>query len=235
MCRLAAFPPGFPRDLALRVLESMWPHNVDGTGSVYIKNGEFVVNKWPYPFSRVRMRGLPLLDHMPYNGWTVAHLRAASHGKVSMVNTHPFVKDGWAIVHNGIWQLYGKAKSVIEKEDADVKFDGETDSEVAATCVSLVGPRQFHKVVSASYSGVYLCLKRTGALWVVKSGWSLSQANTKFGVLLASELPRSAHPNAVSDGWIRLNSSGAITHQHKHVNEKATILSARNAPVYRPY
>ena len=113
MCRLAAFPPMFPRRKALEILANFYAGNEDGTGSVYVKDGKFVVNKWRYRLETVIKRKFPLLDHMPYDGWTLAHLRAASHGKIRKVNTHPFIRGDWAVVHNGIFSEYKIVKAAL--------------------------------------------------------------------------------------------------------------------------
>ena len=120
MCRLAAFPPNFPRKEALKIMLNFESFNTDGTGYTYIENGKFVTKKWPKDFSSLIKSGKPLLDHMPYKGWTIVHLRAASHGANTMENTHPFEIGPWAICHNGIWSDYDVAKLALSKY---VKFN----------------------------------------------------------------------------------------------------------------
>src|SRR5579859_2244118 len=155
MCRLAAFPPGFEPRHAIKILARFAKGNEDGTGSVYVKDGVFVVNKWALPLAQVVGRSYPLLDHMPYDGWTVCHLRAASHGGNTHDNTHPFVKGDWAVVHNGIWSEYDLVKAALKRY---VKFSGETDSEVAAQLLATVGPKQFGRLID--YGGVFLSLNK---------------------------------------------------------------------------
>jgi len=209
MCRMAAFPPNFPRDEALQILTNFAEGQKDGTGYVYLKNEEFVIEKNPAPLKEVANKR-SFLGHMPYNGWTLAHLRAASHGKALYRNTHPFVKGDYAVTHNGVW--HDHTLSRITAVAMGAKFKGETDSETAAHLLSLIGPRAFYKVVDAEQiGGVFFALERTGDLWAMAGSGDLVFAKTKRGILLASELPEKYEKNTdVDEGWINLNAKGRI-------------------------
>lgn len=208
MCRLAAFPPGFEPRHAERILSRFVASNTDGTGSVYVKDGEFVVNKWPIPLDKALNKSL--LSHMPYDGWTVVHLRAASHGGNKMTNTHPFVKGKWSIVHNGIWSEYDLVKSALKKY---VSFEGETDTEVAAQLFADVGPKRFSKLVE--FGGVFIGLNLNGDLWVVKTSGDLEMVKTKKGQLLGSTLPEVFEAETQPEGWLHFNTKGELVSQHK--------------------
>lgn len=209
MCRLAAFPPGFEREHAVRLLQRFARGNGDGTGSVHIKDGKFVVNKWPQPLSRVVNK--TLLSHMPHDSWTVVHLRAASHGGNFMENTHPFIKNKWAVAHNGIWSEYELVKAALKKY---VTFEGETDSEVAAHLIATLGPKRFGNLVD--FGGVFLNLNLNGELWVVKTSGELEMRYTKYGYLLASTLPEHFKADDLSDGWLRFDPKGELLEQKEY-------------------
>lgn len=209
MCRLAAFPPGFERHHAVRLLERFAKGNGDGTGSVYVKDGKFVVNKWAQPLSRVVNR--TLLSHMPYDGWTVVHLRAASHGGNAMENTHPFIKNKWAVAHNGIWSEYELVKAALKKY---VTFEGETDSEVAAHLIATLGPKRFGNLVD--FGGVFMNLHLNGELWVVKTSGELEMRYTKYGYLLASTLPEHFQALDVPEGWMRFDTAGELMEEREY-------------------
>jgi predicted glutamine amidotransferase len=211
MCRLVAFPPNFPKKKALAIIEEFSFGNNDGTGSVYIKDEKFIVNKWPLSFREVIDRRLPLLDHMPHNGWTIAHVRAISHGGKSMSNTHPFIHNNWAMAHNGIFSEYAPVKAVLQKA-LRVDFKGHTDSEVALQLWEHIGKEQFIKSMS---SGVFMFLNKLGQLDVICcSGGDLVFKKTKWGVVLASELNYNTYKRAhtVLEGTFKLSKKGTFIH-----------------------
>jgi predicted glutamine amidotransferase len=221
MCRIAAFPPKFPKEYALKYIARFAKGNGDGTGSVYLKDGEFVVNKWPISLAKVVYREYPLLDHMPHNGWTVVHLRAASHGENTMENTHPFIKEKfsvppranptrYAVIHNGIWSDYSLAKAAMSPY---VDFEGETDSEVAAQLLANVGPKNFGKLVD--WGGVFMALQNNGELWVIKTSGDLQMRKTNYGIVIASELPEYLDPEEQPEGYIRFSKTGKLLEQHR--------------------
>ena len=215
MCRIAAFPPNFPRIQALEILANFENRNTDGTGSAYVKDGRFVVDKWAKPFSTV-VKNKPFLGHMPYNGWTLAHLRAASHGDNAKENTHPFIIGPWAFIHNGIWSEYNLVKLALSRQ---VKFEGDTDSEVAGHLWNIIGPKKFAENVD--FGGVFMGLKANGELWVAKTSGDLEiKALRGERVLLASEFDKQKYDNVVEalHGWYHFNDEGKYV-AHKEDKE----------------
>ncbi len=217
MCRIAAFPPGFSRTEALEILANFENQNTDGTGSAYLKDGKFIVEKWAKPFSKVVRRN-PFLGHMPYHdGWTIVHLRAASHGGNRMENTHPFLVGNWAFIHNGVWSEYELVKLAISNQ---VKMIGETDSEVAAHFWNIIGPKTFAQKVE--FGGVFMGLHRNGKLWVANTSGDLEINALKHEqVVLASEFSRQTYDNTVDAmrGWYEFDKNGRYLH-HKENKDK---------------
>ena len=210
MCRLAAFPPNFPKEAAIDVMENFFKgtRNNDGTGSAYIRGEQLVANKFPMPFDDVMKAKLPLLDHMPYNGWTIAHVRQATHGIVAVKNTHPFIKGKFAVVHNGVWTDYKLAKVCM----GSVKLSGETDSEVVAALIDRVGPKRLTE--SARGIGVVLALSKSGCLWLSKTSGQCEISMTKHGVLIGSQLPKEYETEYIKEGWMMLDPQGRIRVRH---------------------
>lgn len=212
MCRLAAFPPNFPKKEAYNIMWHFLKGNTDGTGSVHLdKDGKFVTRRYPFSLTKVVKDQKVLLGHMPYPGWTVVHVRAASHGGNKVANTHPFIKGKWGVVHNGVWSEYEIAKAALHRK---VEFEGDTDTEVAAYVFSNIGPKRFSKLID--YGGVYLGLHQSGDLWAVKTSGDLVMAETKYGQVLASELPDKYDDREVEEGWVHLNPEGKVIRAVEH-------------------
>lgn len=217
ICRLACFPPYFPQDKALQILLDFESGNTDGVGSVYVKDNEFVVDKYPKSLSQILKKDFSFLSHMPYNGWTLAHLRAASHGCNAVRNTHPFVVGDMALVHNGIWSEYKIAKMVLNNNKEII---GETDSEIAAHVINRVGPKKFGKIVD--YGGVFAVLYKNGEMCIVKTSGDLAALKWKKKTLLASELDfEYRRQKNVNEGYYRFGPDGKLI-EYKEYRESYT-------------
>ncbi len=239
MCRLLAIPPNFPRKEALDILKNMENANLDGVGSTYLnEKGEFITKKYPTSLKSILRRGVKFLDHLPHKGWTIIHLRLASHGKNTLANTHPFIVGDWAICHNGVWSEYNIAKLVMEKT-TDIKFNGETDTEVAANLINMISPKTFSKEIS--FGGVYLCLNKDGSLHVAKTSGELSLFELSSGqALISSELDAMKYSAALEAlcGWYHFSKEG-IYLEHEPVYDSvvtnADTIDDEEEPAYPPY
>src|SRR5487761_2509057 len=146
---------------------------------------------------------------MPHNGWTIAHLRAASKGDVRKVNTHPFIAGQWALCHNGTFDEYKIGKLALQDR---VKFEGDTDSEVAANLINVAGPKRFAETVDMS--GVFLALNIKGDLWAVKTSGDLEMLVLTKGErsLMASKFNSLVYDydktTEAQIGWYHFDSDG---------------------------
>ena len=216
MCRLAVFPARFSRKDAIEVLINFFGHNKDGTGSAYIKHGQFVINKWPKSLDKVLKSEPSFLSHMPCDSLTIVHLRAASHGATLKVNTHPFQVGNWCFAHNGIFSEYNIARLALGKT---IKLYGDTDSEVAAHLLNIAGPKKFTEEIDSS--GVFLALNIDGSLWAMKTSGDLVFATLKKSrILIASELDcdKFGKQYEVVDGWYKFDKYGRYL---KHKKKKS--------------
>lgn len=215
MCRLAAFPPGFPREDAIDILKKFENNNTDGTGAAWIENGRFMVEKYPKSLTKV-LRRHHFLENMPHDGWTIVHLRAASVGDNKFHNTHPFIAGKWAVCHNGTFSEHKIVKLALSNR---VEFEGETDSEAAAHLISVTGPKKFSENVD--FSGVFLALNQNGELWAIKTSGDLEiQALIRDRVLLASSLDseKFSSPVEAHVGWYHFDQFGRYI-KHKKQRE----------------
>jgi predicted glutamine amidotransferase len=253
MCRLAAFYSGsIKRNDILDILLDMENRGTDGIGECHIESKKFVINKYPIALSKLLKRkhvGDDFLSHFndkDYRGWTIVHLRAATHGSVCKNNTHPWNVGNYAVCHNGVWRGHELHRLVLKNL---VKFQGETDSETAAHLINLLGPKKFSENMDIG-SGVYLALNLNGDLWVSKVSGDLEIAELKDNkVFLSSEIAYSETLNTkdIDEGWYHFSSNGEyLNHKNRDKQyfaeryyngkfEKKTIEETNSIPRVKTY
>lgn len=205
MCRIAAFPPGYPKEKAHEIIEQFLGGNDDGVGSAYVKDGEFIVKKYPYSYKEALVKKDDLFEHMPYDGWTIAHIRMATHGGNTLQNTHPIIRGDYVGVHNGVFSPAPLLRAAL---DGGTQWSGETDSEVALYLYNKWGRDQFYKEMPGG-SGVYVVLNRKGELDVAKTSGELRFMKLDNGTfLIASSLPFKWNDIYVSNGCYGFNPDG---------------------------
>ena len=220
MCRLAYFPPGFKRNDALDILLEEEKANSDGVGEVFVRDGKFVVNKYPFSLTKAVRDKVPLLHHMPFNGGTVVHLRAKTHGEKIYRNTHPFITNSgrWAICHNGLFSEHKVIRLALQKF---IQINSECDSAVAAELIDLITPKKFSEEMS--FSGTFLCLNLDGHVEVMKTSFSADLAAHVFNddsFLISSELPKDDYKQIeMKEGWFKLSPQGKLISFKKKVDK----------------
>lgn len=231
MCRLAAFPPGYPKEAAHYLMDDMVKGNRDGSGVAYIKDGKFWTVRHPGPMVEIKDPADAFFGHMPCDSWTIAHVRFATHGVKAKRNTHPFFFNRFAVVHNGVYSDYNVLRTLMKDK---VTWTSETDSEVAGWIFDKLGPVAFLNTMG--YAGVYLGLHKKGGLWAVNtsSGGDLKVVETEHGALLASELPFVLPDKRLQRGCWHFDKKGILKNSWtEKAAEPVTHSYQTSSPSYR--
>lgn len=208
MCRLAAYPPGCSKADAIKIMKAFSSSNNDGVGTAYVKDGRFILKKYKIPFMDALTQDKDLFDHMPYDGWTIAHVRMATTGKIAYENTHPLEIIDTVMCHNGCWQPHELVRSMTK----GYKYKGETDSEVAGYMIESMGVPEFY---NWKYStGVYLQLKRDGSFTAMKCTGELNVCQYKDSFLFASQISGDYDSIDLPNGYITFDPKGVCTGNH---------------------
>ncbi len=128
----------------------------------------------------------------------IAHTRWATHGKPSLVNSHPHTDCGGniALVHNGIIENYLELKNILLKKGH--KFKSETDTEVIAHLLEeeLKKEKDFFSAfqkttrkLKGAFALVALNAKFPGVMVAAKRQSPLVAGVSKKGFFLASDIP----------------------------------------------
>lgn len=235
MCRLVAYPPGTSKETAISILDSFSLSNDDGVGSAYVKDSQFILKKYVCSFKEAIHKNMDLFDHMPYPGWTIAHVRLATEGDVALKNTHPLEIVDTVMCHNGCWGPSEALRDAV----APYVLKGETDSEVAGLFIERMGPTKFYNWKCSS--GVYLQLNRKGELTVIKATGDLVTARYKGSFIMASELDPVYEALELCPGYVRFDSAGVCIEswfREKEITYKVPVdkdgkeQSGTRCPVY---
>ena len=108
-------------------LYSLEYRGYDSSGLATIKNNHFEYNK---NIGKISNLEKSVKNNKLSGDVVIAHTRWATHGKPSIKNCHPFIKDNCVLVHNGIIENYTDLINYYSIKQKNIKSD--TDTEIIA-------------------------------------------------------------------------------------------------------
>ncbi|MDU6791845.1 MAG: glutamine--fructose-6-phosphate transaminase (isomerizing), partial [Anaerococcus sp.] len=126
----------------------------------------------------------------------IGHIRWATHGGPSDINSHPHLSNNGkiSVVHNGIIENYNELKENLKKEGYTFKSD--TDTEVIAVLIEkyyqgdiLEAVKKAKNDLRGSFALGILCQDESDRLIVLREESPLVLGITDEGILAASDLP----------------------------------------------
>lgn len=162
----------------------------DSAGIAYFKDNNIKITKEVGKIANLEK----ILDLDETSTIAIGHTRWATHGKPSVVNSHPHQNGHFTVVHNGIIENYLELKSKLISEG--VEFKSETDTEIVAALLNynykgniLDCIKETLKELKGSYALGILCDEDEETLYTARLGSPLIIAHNDNGKFIASDVP----------------------------------------------
>ena len=162
----------------------------DSAGVAYFKDGNIKITKEVGKIANLEK----IIDYNDESTIGIGHTRWATHGKPSVVNSHPHQNGHFTIVHNGIIENYLELKNKLIKEGEE--FKSETDTEIVAALLNynyhgdvLECIKETLKELKGSYALGILCDEDENTLYTARLGSPLIIAHNDSGNFIASDVP----------------------------------------------
>ncbi|WP_040398668.1 glutamine--fructose-6-phosphate transaminase (isomerizing) [Anaerococcus senegalensis] len=194
MCGIVCYKGNLEaRDVIVEGLERLEYRGYDSAGISLIDEGVLstVKKSGKVKVLKDELSKNPIKGHLG-----IGHIRWATHGGPSDVNSHPHLSNNGkiAVVHNGIIENYNELKENLKKEG--YTFKSETDTEVIAVLIEkfyendlLDAVRKAKAMLRGSYALGIICQDEDDRLIVLREESPLVLGLTDDGILAASDLP----------------------------------------------
>lgn len=194
MCGIVCYKGNLnARKVIIEGLERLEYRGYDSAGISLIKDGKISTVK---KSGKVRVLKNELEKNPIEGNLGIGHIRWATHGGPSDVNSHPHLSNNGkiAVVHNGIIENYNDLKEELKKDGYIFKSD--TDTEVVAILIEKYYKGDLLKAVKkaksrlrGSYALGIICEDEDDRLIVLREESPLVLGLTDGGILAASDLP----------------------------------------------
>lgn len=171
--------------IVLDGLKKLEYRGYDSSGIAYLKNNKIESIKSVGQIKNLEQK----IDNSLTCGMVIGHTRWATHGKVTIENTHPhFSQSGeFAMVHNGIIENYEQIKK-------ELKFSAysQTDTEVFVNLIEVQNGNVLQKIIKASQRvtgsfAIALLHRNSNKIYLTKRSSPLMVACDRMGCVAASD------------------------------------------------
>ena len=185
MCGIIGYIGKNPERILLEGLKKVEYRGYDSAGMTVCRGGEFITYKEIGEVSSLASK-VKLNEQF---GLGIAHTRWATHGKISLENTHPHFSNNCdiALVHNGIIENFEQLREQLNLRK--IECCGQTDSEVVVKMfdnLSISSLRRVLKNLVGSYAFVMLS-KSGDYLYFAKNKSPLYLSKGDDCVIIASD------------------------------------------------
>lgn len=179
--------------ILIKGLKRLEYRGYDSAGIAYLKDKTIKITKTTGRIKQLEQK----IENKDYSNIGIGHTRWATHGGVTVTNSHPHQVENITIVHNGIIENYQEIKQDLIKEGYSFKSD--TDTEVACAYINYLYKKSKTKGIKeilnnciekfqGSYAISIIIEEIPDKLFVLKKDSPLIIATSESGNYIASDI-----------------------------------------------